>query len=265
MRVSICQTEIVWEDKMKNIESARSMIRASSSQNAELVLFPEMSFTGFSMNVALTGEDDGKTLSIMKGLAEENKICVGFGWVRVGAGGRGENHYSVVGENGALMSDYIKIHSFSYADENKYFTQGDNICVFNINGTYASTFICYDLRFPEVFQAVSDTASVIIVAANWPVARKEHWRCLLRARALENQSYVVGINCAGKQNDMLYPGCSGIIDPDGNTLLELGETEEHAVFDIPDKTDLHRKIFPLKKDRRLDLYKELLYEKKGGH
>jgi predicted amidohydrolase len=120
-----------------------------------------------------------------------------------------------------------------------------------------SAFICYDLRFPEVFQAVSGDASVILVPANWPASRKDAWRCLLKARAIENQCYVVGINCVGRQQEIDYSGYSGVIDPTGACIHEMPEEEGMYLCDIENDVKEYREKFPLKADRRPELYRWL--------
>ncbi|MEQ8155575.1 MAG: nitrilase-related carbon-nitrogen hydrolase, partial [Clostridiaceae bacterium] len=116
----------------------------------------------------------------------------------------------------------------------------------------------YDLRFPEVFQAVSKNVSIIIVPANWPEKRREHWRCLLKARAIENQVYILGINCVEENNGLYYSGDSCVIDSSGNTLKELSYKEGLIIQDIEDNTDKIRREFPVKADRKTKFYKKIL-------
>jgi predicted amidohydrolase len=169
---------------------------------------------------------------------------------------KAENHYTVITPSGEIISDYTKIHPFSYANEDQFFHAGEQISQFQINDFTASTFICYDLRFPEIFQAASEKAQLIIVAANWPEARREHWRCLMRARAIENQVYMVGVNCVGEIGSTKYAGDSCIIDPQGNVLAELSYQEGLLIYDIKNDVAHYRKEFPVKQDRKLNIYKK---------
>lgn len=121
--------------------------------------------------------------------------------------------------------------------------------------------LCYDLRFPEIFQIASKKADVILVPANWPEARTEHWKCLLRARAIENQVYIFGINCVGKNNGLNYSGHSCIIDPNGKVLEELSDREGVLSFELKNDVKKIRDGFPVKRDRREDLYSRLYKEK----
>ncbi|MEQ8199588.1 MAG: nitrilase-related carbon-nitrogen hydrolase, partial [Clostridiaceae bacterium] len=189
--------------------------------------------------------------------AEEYSINIGFGWVK-GNGAKAENHYTIINPKGEIILDYIKIHPFSYSEEDKFFISGNELKFCNVKGIGLSAFICYDLRFPEVFQAVSKNVSIIIVPANWPEKRREHWRCLLKARAIENQVYVLGINCVGENNGLYYSGDSCVIDPSGNVLKEMSYKEGLIIQDIEDNTEKIRREFPVKADRKIKLYKEIL-------
>ena len=190
--------KIEFEEKERNLKKALGMINQASERGAKLCLFPEMSFTGFSMNIELTGETDGYTLDVISHAAAENNIAVGFGYVRLN-NGRGENHYVIVDKTGEVASDYIKIHSFAIGGESDNFISASAIpAPADISGHSISTFICYDLRFPEIFRAAADGSTIMTVAANWPWTRDGQWKALLKARAIENQVYVIGINCVGE-------------------------------------------------------------------
>lgn len=255
MRAALCQTDIIWENKLENYVKAKYFIEEAASKAVDLILFPEMSFTGFSMNIEKTKEIDDETINIIKKYAVESNINVGFGWVKEN-GKKAENHYTIINSEGKVISDYIKIHPFSYSDEDKYFISGSALKCCKVNEINISTFICYDLRFPELFQAVSEKVSLIIVPANWPESRKEHWLCLLKARAIENQVYILGVNCVGEKNGLYYSGDSCIIDPAGSTLGILSDEEALLILDIDDDVNEYRSVFPVKADRRSDLYKK---------
>lgn len=257
LKISICQMNIAFENKEQNLKTIEKFIIKAKENNAEVVFFPEMSLTGFSMNIKETAEKDFSNIDKIKSLAVKNQICVGFGWVE-SAKEKAKNCYSVIDKNGKEICRYVKIHPFSYSEENKYFYGGENIRIFEINGLKFSSFICYDLRFPEIFQAASKSASVIVVAANWPKERQAHWNCLLRARAVENQAYIIGVNCFGNQQKTYYSGNSCVYNPNGDEICSVEEKEDLAVFEIFDDTFKYRKNFPVKNDRQIELYKKLL-------
>ena len=248
MKIALCQSDIKYEDKEHNIINVKKNVVKSSQMGAQAVFFPEMTLTGFSMNVALIAETDNETPKLMKALAMENDTAIGFGWVR-SKNGKGENHYTVVDKNGTVLADYVKIHPFSYGGENLYYEPGNRVVTFELDGVTFSVFICYDLRFPEIFQIASEKAEVIVVAANWPQVRISHWTKLLEARAIENQCWILGVNCFGWQNNEYYSGGSRIAAPTGETRAFL-EHESGLLFcEIKDEAAQYRKSFPMKRDR----------------
>ena len=257
MKTAVVQSNISFENKNYNIERAYEFIARASDAGADIILFPEMSFTGFSMNVFLTGEEDGRTAGLMRAAAKKHNIAIGFGYVNL-VRGKGENHYCITDCSGKILSDYTKIHSFAIGGERSDFRSGNSLPdTASICGADISPFICYDLRFPEIFRAVTDRTDIITVAANWPAARREHWKTLLRARAIENQAYVIGINCVGTQDGIPYSGDSAVIDPLGNTLAEARPDSEEMIFcDIPDNVSQLRNDFPALQSRKFDLYRK---------
>lgn len=253
MNIAVCQYHIQWENKELNIKQAESYIAEAKEKGAELIVFPEMSFTGFSMNLPAVEEVDTYTIDRMKQLSTRYHICIGFGWVKKG-NLAAENHYTIVDFNGNSLSDYIKMHPFSYGNEDKYFTPGDQLSFCQIGDQMVSTFICYDLRFPEIFQAASRQASVLLVAANWAAARKDHFLTLIKARAIENQCYVVACNCVGDMQGEYYSGNSSIIAPDGKVIETLEHKEGLLMAELSINVNEYRKGFSVKTDRREELY-----------
>lgn len=256
--MALCQSTIVWEDKPANLARCGRFVKDAASKGVALVLLPEMTLTGFSMNTKKTAEADEWSVKEFSRLAVEHKIAIGFGWAEA-VGEKARNHYTVVSAQGAVLSDYVKLHPFSFSGEEKHFMPGEAISGFQFAGINISTFICYDLRFPEVFQAASARAHLLIVAANWPAARKAHWRSLLVARAIENQSYVAGVNCVGEIGGQTYSGNTMLVDPEGNILHEIDGREGVIVGDIDvDAVTQYRQAFPLKADRKTAFYKSIL-------
>lgn len=258
MKIGLCQLDIAWENKEENRLKVEKFVKQAYLERIELLLFPEMTLTGFSMNITRTAEVGGETFEFFKELASQYKMNLGFGWVKA-VQSKAQNHYSIVSAKGELLSDYIKIHPFSYGGEDKFFVPGNDVSCFSIDGIKMSTFLCYDLRFPEIFQAISNEVEIIVIAANWPEARREHWRSLLRARAIENQVYIIGVNCVGSKGGLSYSGDSMVIDPEGCVLHEIENQESLVPIDfLRDRVKDYRKAFPIKADRRVNLYKSLL-------
>lgn len=251
MKIELCQTNIIWEDKKANLSKAEKIMENSSSN---IILFPEMSFTGFSMNTDITGENDSFTVNFMKNLAVRYNKAAGFGWVYKNRE-KAENHYTFVNSKGEVLSDYVKIHPFSFSGEDNYFKKGNYINIFKYMDFNICSFICYDLRFPEIFQIASKKADVITVAANWPEKRKEHWKTLLRARAIENMCYILAVNCVGNTGGLDYSGDSCVINPNGDVIEMLSDIEGSITAEINNDTAQYRKNFPVKKDRQEKMYK----------
>ena len=265
MKIALGQLKIFWEDKKANMEKLKICLKQLS--DVDLFLMPEMSLTGFSMNTEKTKENKKETVCQIRELARQYDIAIGVGWVK-DLGTTCENHYSIISPEGELL-DYAKLHPFSYGEESLYFTGGDTLPLCSYKGFEIGVQICYDLRFPEPFQILSQKADLIVVPANWPAARRDHWDTLLRARAIENQVYIAGINCAGSMGGQYYSGDSVLYRPDGtkvqagrNILSGKEAIPEEAVFvyEIDNQIRKYRESFPVKKDRR-----EALYRKLGEH
>lgn len=254
VNVALCQTQIIWEDKQENILNAERMIMEAVGKNAEIVFFPEMSFTGFSMDIEKTKEDSMETVKNISKLASEYGVYIGFGWVK-SSGKKAQNHYTVIDKDGKIVLDYIKIHSFQYGGEGEQFVPGDRLYSFTMKGIRFTPLICYDLRFPEVFRMKMDETDVYIVPANWPANRCDHWNTLLRARAIENQSYVLGINCVGDIGGLFYSGDTSAIDPNGNVVGHISGKEAILYINIEKDSLEIRKSFPVRKDRRKEIYR----------
>lgn len=256
-RIALCQSKIAFEDKATNLSQALAHLEEAAKHDARILLFPEMSFTGFSMDTERTAERDTLLMETMQDYGREYNMYIGYGWAKWNKGGLSENHYSVIASNGELVSDYVKIHPFSFAGEHKKFQGGNHLSFFELDHFIASTFICYDLRFPQIFSIASQRASLIIVAANWPTSRQEHWRCLIKARAIENQCYIGCVNCVGMQGTITYAGGSAVINPNGEIICEAGSQERIVYCDIQNDTKIYRSTMTISQDRRPTLYQSL--------
>lgn len=265
MKAALGQLQIVWEDKTENLKRVEAYAGLLAEQETDLFLLPEMSLTGFSMHTDRTGERTEETVEKIQRLAEQYRMTFGVGWVR-DAGEYCENHYSLVAPEGRIL-DYVKLHPFGFGGEGEHFRGGESLPVCELGGFCVGVQICYDLRFPEPFQILSGSADLILVPANWPASRSGHWKSLLKARAIENMAYVAGINCAGKMEELYYSGDSRLYAPDGTKLkkevLRLSgccPEERVLVYDIQNDVQRYRECFPVKEDRREDLYKKLQEE-----
>lgn len=255
MIIGIVQMDIEWEDIYRNMNKIESFVEEASNKKIELLLFPEMSLTGFTMDISKHTFSEKEIISWISKIAKKYNINIGLGFGIV-IDEKGLNKYVIISNKGEVLSNYNKIHPFSHSGEDKKYSKGIDIVNCTIGDMNITPFICYDLRFPEIFQIASKNSNLICVAANWPKEREEHWITLLKARAIENQCYIAGINRVGCGGGLNYNGTSMIIDPDGNILNDITHDERIISSEISsDKVNELRKSFTLKKDRREKLYR----------
>lgn len=256
MIIGLCQIDVFWESQKKNMDKCEYYIKEAAEKNVELILFPEMSLTGFTMSLGSLVIEENQILEWIGKQAERYKINIGLGYA-ISSNGKGENKYVIISSGGEALSNYQKIHPFSYAGEKEKYSKGKEIVSCTINGITITPFICYDLRFPEIFQIASRNSKLIIVAANWPKLREEHWITLLKARAIENQCFIVGINRVGIGDGIEYNGASVFINPNGE-IINMKDSEEKLIIENVDFSEVNeiRESFDLKHDRQEELYIE---------
>ncbi len=257
MRIAIAQSNIHFEALEYQLEQAVRWTAQSARNGADCIVFPEMSFTGFSMHVKKIAAYSTRIIALMKQLAQQHKIAIGFGWVSENEAGMGQNHYTLMEKTGEIRLDYIKIHPFSYGKENQFFQSGSQIQFTSLCKIPISTLICYDLRFPELFRLAARHAALILVPANWLKQRSTHWDTLLRARAIENQVYILGVNCVGTQQDYHFVGGSCLINPEGKTIASCGTKEQLIYVEIENDISAFRAAFPTYQDVQLSRYAEM--------
>jgi omega-amidase len=253
MHVIGCQFDIVWEDKQANYRRVRELLGNQTVAPSSLVVLPEMFASGFSMNVNMIAEDEnGATTEFLTRLAAELRSMVVGGLVTRAEDGRGLNEAVVAGPDGSVIGRYRKMHPFSYGGESEHYAAGHSFVLVRCGQFIVALFICYDLRFPEVFRiATRAGAQALLVIANWPAAREQHWTTLLRARAIENQAYVVGVNRTGSDPKLAYSGRSLVIDPRGQIIADAGAGEGLLEADLDLESLLqYRREFPALADAR---------------
>ncbi len=252
MIVAGIQHDIVWEAPHANFEHLAPMIADAAGRGAQLVVATEMFSTGFSMHTERTAEPpDGESVRFLTEQAREHGIvlCASVP-ERVGEDPRPYNQLVVALPDGTTHR-YAKRHPFSYGREHEHFASGAALLSLTIAGVRCSFFVCYDLRFADDFWALAPTTDCYVIPANWPASRREHWLTLLRARAIENQAYVVGVNRVGKGGKLDYAGDSVIIDPFGEVCAQAGGDETIITADVdPARVAQVRKEYPFLQDRR---------------
>ncbi len=231
MDVHCFQTNALWEDPSSNFGAFSEMVEAKAATakiEGSLLVFPELSSCGFSMNTGLVCEEPtGPSYTFFSDLARKHRCFVIAGIAsKIEESSRGANEAVCFQPDGRELSRYRKVHPFPLAGEGDHYVAGEDVVVFEIDGWKIAPVICYDLRFPELFRlAASRGAEVFPVIANWPSPRVEHWITLLKARAIENQAYVLGVNRCGTDPTLDYPGSSLIVGPMGEELARAGSEE----------------------------------------
>jgi predicted amidohydrolase len=250
MEAVLVQLDITWENKSANFARVRELLAANAPSPGSLVVLPEMFATGFSCDVKATRQSDPpEGDEFLSSLAREFDCCVIGGVITVGSDGYARNEAVVFGPDG-MLKRFAKIHPFRH--EQEVHTPGSEVATFSWAGFEIAPLVCYDLRFPESFRAAARMgASLMVVIANWPVARIDHWVTLLRARAIENQAYVIGVNRCGRDPELVYTGRSLVVDPHGAVLVDAedGEKVVSAWLD-PVVVSKWREDFPALRDAR---------------
>lgn len=227
MNIIGVQFDIAWEDKTTNFARVRALLTASPPPADALVVLPEMFATGFSMAASKVAEPKGgETEQFLADCARTWRLYLLAGLAQRGANGRARNVAVAYAPDGRRLVTYAKQRLFTPGDEPAHYVPGTRWVTFAWGTCTVAPFICYDLRFPELFRATAEACrpELFAVLANFPAKRIGHWLTLLRARAVENQAYVVGVNRIGQDPVHTYNGHSVIISPDGEILADAGET-----------------------------------------
>ncbi|MGD2122203.1 MAG: nitrilase-related carbon-nitrogen hydrolase [Gemmatimonadota bacterium] len=262
MKVAGIQMDIAWEDPEKNFqrveaEVARLMGEAGSQAGGgpELIVLPEMFATGFSMDAERMAAFAEDTRAFLANLASSFSLHVLAGYAEP-AEPLPANACSVVSPAGEEILHYRKIHPFSLAKEDENYLAGDAVSTVKVENVRITPFICYDLRFPEPFRPPAPNTDLYCVIANWPDMRRSAWSALLRARAIENQAFVLGVNRVGMGSGKPHSGDSALLDPMGETLAELEPYQEGVVLGSVDPREVEkvRRQLGFLNDRRPDLY-----------
>jgi omega-amidase len=255
MKIYCCQFDIQWENKKANFAKVLALLSSERLEVDSLVVLPELFATGFSMNVAQIAEQtDSITEQFLSDTARQYRVFILGGMAGRDKRGFGRNEAALFSPLGQFVTRYCKVHPFTLGGESKHYVPGDQIIVTPCHGFAMAPFICYDLRFPELFRfAMRRGANLFTVIANWPVMRIDHWVKLLQARAIENQAYVVGVNRCGTDPELTYNGRSIVVDPSGEIIADAGDGEQLMSADLNlDTVNKYRFDLPFLKDVRPD-------------
>jgi|ERR1043165_2442442 predicted amidohydrolase len=249
LSITTIQSDLHWEDKVKNLEMFAAKI--ASVPATDLIILPEMFTTGFSMRPELFAEKmDGATVSWMRYRAKE-KNCVITGSFMCEEGGKYFNRLVWMRPDGTYET-YDKRHLFRMGEEDKHYAAGQKRIIVDLKGWKICPLVCYDLRFPVwARNTKSDTYDLLIYVANWPERRTFPWRSLLTARAIENQSYVVGLNRVGNDAAGVYHCGDSLILNFKGELIGKTITKDESIETISlnyDELAEFRKTFPVMLD-----------------
>lgn len=246
LKVGLVQYDIQWRDKQANFQ--KIMRLTNQMEPCDLIVLPETFNTGFCVEHPEEAEPmEGQSCSFLLRLAKEKKATV-VATLLIENNGTVYNRQLIVSQDGTI-DHYDKMHLFHPGNEHKFIGAGETVKNVRIKGFNCRMAICYDLRFP--YMTFNDTDfDLLVISANWPNQRIEHWDSLLKARAIENQAFVVAVNRVGVIDGVSYPGHSSIIDPKGNTILcSVKEEVSYGLLD-QDLITSYRSKFNFIGDRR---------------
>jgi len=254
MLVAGLQLDLAWEDPEMNFRRADVQAARAAAAGAQLVVLPEMFATGFSMEARRMAAHADAIRAFLADLARRYGV-----WVLGGLAEPAEplpcNACELYRPDGSRVLHYRKIHPFTLADEPLHYGRGDKVETAEVEGVRLTPFICYDLRFPELFRATAARTDLFVVIANWPALRRHAWKTLLLARAHENQAFVLGVNRVGEGSGRPHSGDSALVDPSGVTVASAAAQAGIFMGDVdPEQVRAERERFGFLDDRRPDLY-----------
>jgi omega-amidase len=260
--IRVCSAQIMsaWEDPEKTLIKAEIFIRHAADCGAKLICFPEQFATGWDPKPQKNIQDTyGSIIVTLQKYAKEYRIGI-IGSFREDYDPLPKNTAIVINRHGRILAKYAKMHLFSMNHEHEGNSPGTDLGIFSFDSLSCGIAICYDLRFPELFRIYAQKGvHAVFVPSAWPQSRIRHWELFIRARAAENQMYVLGVNTTGKTPIDQYSGASMTADPQGTIISRANEAEQLLFSDIdPGEVERMRNAFPIEKDRKDKLYHSLL-------
>jgi omega-amidase len=231
LKITLLQTYLFWENIDKNLQNLGLKL-SEIREKTDLIILPEMFNTGFTMNAELLAEKmEGKTMAWMKEKAYRYNAVI-TGTLIIKENGNFYNRLIWMKPDGSYQK-YDKKHLFTLSGEDKVYTAGNERLIVELNGWKIMPVICYDLRFPVWLRNKNELYDLLLVLANWPEKRAHHWRTLIPARAVENQSYIIALNRVGHDgNEVYYCGDTTCIDPQGKVVYYKRDEEDLYTFTI---------------------------------
>jgi predicted amidohydrolase len=256
--LSLGQMDVLLGQQEANLEHVSWLAEEAARRGSDLLVLPELWSTGYDLeNVAeyATAVTTGIFAETAR-LAQENGLYILGSCLSVLGEGKYGNTAVLFSPDGQVLGLYSKVHLFQLMDEHLYLTPGNGRSLIQTPWGESGLAICYDLRFPELFRAYAlDGAKIVFLPAEWPYPRLAHWRTLLRARAIENQLYIIACNRVGKSGGTQFLGHSCIIDPWGEAIVEAGDEPVLLTASIDlNKVDSVREEIPVFADRNPQIY-----------
>lgn len=259
--LSILQFSIDYKNPESNRKKVRELVSKASASGSDMLILPETWTTGYSEEIfhdimSYAEKEDGPTVTMMRELAQKNKVYIVGGSIPEYDGQNVYNTIFFIDKSGDIIGKYHKMHLYSAMDEDKAFKNGSEMPVFDTELGKIALMTCYDIRFPELSRTYAVRgAQIIITVANFPKPKVHHWRTLLQARAIENQMFIAACNRVGSAGSCSYFGHSIIIDPWGEILAEAEEEETILVAGIDfSAIEKVRTLIPMYYDRQPQAY-----------
>lgn len=254
--ISLLQMKITPGKVEKNLMKASALLETARKEGAEIAVLPEMFSSGFYyQDLAGMADESPSVLLSLKGMCKDGGISLLFS-VPEKDGSAIYNTAYIIGGDGKIKGKYRKVHLFGLFQEDRYFSGGNATVLRKISSFKVAPLICYDLRFPEISRKMTLMgAEIIAYCSQWPRERVAHWNTLLKARAIENQVFVVATNGCGKSGKIHLAGHSLVISPFGETLLDCGSSEGSFTVALDEEQITHfRRTLPCLRDRRPEVY-----------
>ena len=262
LTISLAQLNIQLAQPRANLALASTWISEAAQRGSQLILLPELWTSGYDLSNARAHAETnrGEILPQLASLAQEHQVAVG-GSLLLEQDGKVFNTFVFLPADGEEPAFYAKIHLFRLMAEDRWLSPGNHLQHVHAGCGEAGLAVCNDLRFPEMFRRYSlAVANLFLISAEWPLQRIAHWQTLLRARAIENQCFVAATNCTGVTGAETFGGCSAVISPWGETLVE-GTPDQLELLTTTidlDQVSKVRQRIPILQDRRPDLYGDMV-------
>lgn len=255
-KVSLCQIHIQPAEIDQNLSRALQALEEAVQQGGNLALLPELWSSGYDLpHSAAQARRSPEILALLAHFSQEHRIAIG-GSLLEQVGSQVFNIFTLFQPDQPPVK-YRKIHLFRLMDEDAWLAPGNEPVTADFGGLKTGLSICYDLRFPELYRLYAlQQVQLFLISAEWPTRRVEHWRTLLRARAIENQAFVAAVNTVGNSGGATYGGSSAVISPWGEALIEAPADEEAVLtveLDLQQLADV-RRFMPVFSDRRPEIY-----------